>query len=158
MPRDYTDAWHSDAQALAGRRAALQLLEIDHPALGTPIRLVNDTDDVTSNGDDFTATAFQARLPDEPEQGLPRAVLDVDNVSRQVGDWVDQTAGGKGATFRFMEVRPDDPDTVESDITLTCRGSHWARGALHFDLGYEDVLNLAGVAVSYRPEIAPGLF
>jgi len=157
MPRGYTSNFLERTGSTSGD-APLYLLEIEHPQLTTPIRIVNDTQDVVSNGDTFTAFAFRVSLPDDIDKQLPRARLSVDNVGRELVQWLDASAGGKGATVRVMQIMRDAPDLVEFEITLDLLNVSQTAAEVSAELGFDDTLNLAGLPISYRPDVAPGLF
>ncbi len=134
------------------------LLEITHPQLAVPIRIVDDNSDLVSNGETFQAFGFDVVLPDDVANQLPRARLAVDNVGRELTQWIDTSRGGKGAQVRVMEVLRSDPDTVEADFTLDLLNV--AQNALQVtgQLGYENTLARPAIPATYRPETAPGLF
>lgn len=157
MPRGYTTNYLERTGNTSGD-APLYLLEIEHAQLATPIRIVNDTQDIVSNGDTYTAFAFRVSLPDDIDKQLPRARLSVDNVGRELVQWLDASAGGKGATVRVMQVMRDAPDLIEFEITLDLLNVSQTAAEVSAELGFDDTLNLAGLPISYRPDIAPGLF
>ena len=150
---NYKDAVNSNAKALP-----LTLLEITHSALTTPIRVVNDTQDITVNGNVYSAMAFRATLPDDLSQGQPRAGLAIDNIGRELTDWIESTGGGKDAQVRLMQVLRSDPNTLEIDITLWLDNVGMNQTEVNGELSFDDILNRPAVTVNYRPEIAPGLF
>lgn len=158
MSRNFSSAWHEEVNAVSGGEAPVLLLEIDHPDLATPVRVVGDTQDLTHLGNVFTALRFEARLPDDREQGLPRALLEMDNVGRELMQPLESMDPTQAPTCRMIQVLRADPDTIEWEATLTLLDVTAKQTRVTATLGYEDVLNLPAVAVSYRPEVAPGLF
>ena len=141
-----------------GKALPLTLLEITHPDLATPVRVVNDTQAITVLGNEFTPLSFRPVWPDDLSQGLPRAGLAIDNVGRELTQWIESTAGGQGAEVRLMQVLRSDPDTIELDITLGLDNVELSQLEVTGELGFEDILNRPATTVNYRPEVAPGLF
>jgi hypothetical protein len=82
----------------------------------------------------------------------------VDNVGRVLTDWIDSSKGGRGATARFIQVLPSDPDTIEWDLTMNLDNIEMDALRVRGELTFDDLLNLPAVAVTYRPEVAPGLY
>ena len=158
MPRTSYTAHFKESVGSTSGVAPLYLLEITHDQLAVPIRVVNDNQDLVSNGDTYTAYAFRITLPTDIAGQLPRATLTIDNVGRDLTQWLDDSNGGKGAQVRLMQVMPDDPDTLEYEITLDLIGVSQSQADITGVLGYDDTLNLAGLPISYRPDIAPGIF
>lgn len=158
MPRStYTANFVGQVSATSGA-APLYLLEISHSQLGTPIRIVNDTQDLVSGGNTYTAFAFRITLPQDIDGQLPRAQLTIDNVGRELTQWLDNSAGGKGAQVRVMQVMRARPAVLEYDITLDLLNTAQTLTEVTGELGFEDTLNLAGLPITYRPDIAPGVF
>lgn len=136
----------------------LILLEITHPDLPVPIRVVNNTVDIVSNGNDFLAIPFDITLPDSKDQQVPKARLSVDNIGRELTQWLEFSRGGKGAKCRIMQVLASDPDTIELDITMDLTGLSVNNSTVDGELGFQDTLNQSAVAVRYEPKTAPGLW
>ncbi len=158
MPREsYTAHFHEQTGNTSGE-APLYLLEITHDQLAVPARYVNDNQDIVSNGDTFYACAFRITLPDDVDKQLPRARLTIDNVGRELTQWLDASAGGRGASVRAIQIQRDDPDVLEYDITLDLLSVSQNLMAITAELGFEDTLNLAGLPITYRPENTPGIF
>ncbi len=93
----------------------LILLTIETADPATPIRAVNNTVDVVSNGNTFTAFPFRLSLPTDSEEiGISAAKLSIDNIDRQI------VTGIRFMTFDpeiTMEVvRAADPDTIEASF------------------------------------------
>jgi hypothetical protein len=153
----YSPHFKEKTAALSGE-APRVLLEITHPQLGAPIRVVNDTQDLVSNGNTFIAMAFRVSLPDDFAQQLPRARIAIDNIGRELTQWLEASNGGAGAAVRMMQVMPDTPDVLECDYTLDLLNVRQNMIEVSGDLGYEDTLNRPGMVATYRPENTPGIF
>ncbi|MBI3771473.1 MAG: DUF1833 family protein [Gammaproteobacteria bacterium] len=138
--------------------APLILLEITHPNLPQPVRLVQDNQDIVSNGNTFTAMGFEITLPDDKEQGLPQAKIAIDNVGKELTSWLDASGGGKGAKVRVMQIMRDAPNVIEMDTTLDLSNVSMNVFKVGGTLGYQDILNQPAVTYTYRPDTAPGLF
>lgn len=163
MSRSLSQGWHEAVDAVSGTDPILFLIEIDHPDLTAPIRVVSDSQDLVSNGNTFVAVPFRARLPDDLSQGLPRAEIEIDNVGKppdgnSINDWLELSRGGAGATVRMMAVLASAPDTLEMDMTLQLLQVSVTPTAIRAKLGYTDIANTPAVRVQYRPDVTPGLF
>ena len=138
--------------------APLTLLEITHPDLTAPVRVVNDTQDCTSGGNVYIGVPFELAWPDDVAGQLASTRLAVDNVGRDLVGWIDASAGGLGAQCRIMQVMRDDPDTIEAEITMDLSGVSIDSAAVAARLGFEDLLAVPVSSVRYTPAAAPGLF
>lgn len=118
----------------------LLLLTIDHDDLDSPIRVVDNTEDVTSRGDTYVAFPFDIALPDESPDSISAVRLTIDNVDRQVVDALRSIS--TPATVTLEVVLASDPDTVEAGpFDLSLRSADYTAEVVTAELVYEDVLN-----------------
>jgi hypothetical protein len=89
----------------------LTLLEIDHSSLTTPIRVVNNNENIISNGDTYYASAFMFTPPSQNDGDITPAKLDIDNVDRTIVEAV-RTIDSP-ATITASMVLSSDLDYVE---------------------------------------------
>lgn len=158
MARTYTPNYKQTVNALSAKESPLLLLQIDHPDLGAPIRVVNDTQNITSNGNLYIALAFSCSVPDDQEGQLPQAKLEVDNIGRELVQWLEVSQGGMGATATLSEVLRSVPNLIEWQITMDLTGMIVSPFKVTGTLSFLDTLNQQAVAIQYRPDTSPGLF
>lgn len=158
MPRSYTAPARRNLLATSADEPFLVLLEITHPELTVPIRVVNDSQNIVVEGDEFIACAFRITLPDDIDQQVPEARLEVDNIGRELTQWLEYSQGGKGAKCRIMQVLRSDPDTVEFDMTLDLSGLSVDNFVVRGQLGFQDTLGQPAVKLRFDPNTAPGLW
>lgn len=106
----------------------------------------------------FIAMAFDIQMPDDVARQLPRAPIRIDNVGDELSQVLEATNGGRGAQVRVMQVMRDTPEVIEYDITMDLLNVKQNRAWILGDLGFDNMLGLAGLAVTYRPDNTPGLF
>lgn len=158
MAHPYSANAKESMNSLGGFSLPITLLEITHPNLATPLRVCDDTQDITSNGNLYTAMAFRLVPPDDLSQGQPRARLSVDNVGRELTSWIESSGGGKNASVRIMQVRRAAPNTLELDITMQLDNVSMTMPEVSGDLGFPDIYNRPACTVLYTPTTAPGLY
>lgn len=89
---------------LTPRDTVLDALEIAHPELATPIRVVHDSVERVIETHRYAPAAYRVRLAPDVDRRTPRAEVAVDNAGRILTLWVDASTGGAGATIRVMQV------------------------------------------------------
>lgn len=137
--------------------AVLVLLTIAHDDINPSIRVVNNTVDITSNGNLFTAFPFDITLPDEKEQGAPGARLTIDNVSREIAEAIRLIS--TPATITIEIIRAVDPDTIEQAWSaMGLRNVKWDMFKMSGTLLFELIEIEPFPALQFSPAFFPGLF
>lgn len=144
--------------AVSSSDVAVVLLEITHPDMPEAARVVRDTQNLTSQGNVFVAAGFDFLLPDDRGSQAPRAEIVIDNVGRELMDWIEASQGGRGAEVRMMVVLRATPDVIEVDYRLGLASLKVDQAKVSGELGFGNLLDLPAVPVRYDPSTAPGLF
>jgi hypothetical protein len=138
-------------------QAFLLLLTIDHTDIDPPIRVVNNTEDVTSRGDEFIAYPFELQLPDNVAEAPPRAKLVIDNVSREIAQSIRLITSAP--TVLIELIRASVPNTVEVSFPLfALRDIKWDMLTVSGELVLEDLMSEPFPADQFTPAYFPGLF
>lgn len=149
MSHQYSSAYHEVITALSPPEHPFILLKIEH-ALAEPLRLINDTQDLLSNGEKYIAVAFRTTWVDDVEGQLPKSTLQIDNTSNILSRLFEQTAGMRGMKVTMMEVLRSSPDFIERQIKLDVNTVSMNTEVVQLGLGFEDTLNKAGIPATYR--------
>lgn len=135
----------------------LVILEIDHDDLASPIRVVNNYENITSNGDTYTGYPFEINLPDDTEEGPGDVELRIDNVDRAIVQAVRDISGA--ATAELSVVLASDPDTIEvGPYSMTVREASYTSLVVTGTLTVEDILNEPYPGDLITPQNFPGMF
>lgn len=103
------------ARAILGHRTdevAIVLLTISGTGF-TTFRVCNDSANITSGGNTFTAYPFEIELPGDGENA-PIARLRIGNVSRQIWEAIDAATGQ--ITVKIELVLASAPNTIEKSF------------------------------------------
>lgn len=135
----------------------LFLVTIDQDDLGGPIRLVNNSVTITSNGYVYTAFPFRITLPDENEENIANAKLTICAVDQSVITAI-RSMSSPG-TVEVSVILADSPDTIEAGPMLfTMRNVVYTVETITADLIFEDMLDIRIPGISFTPNYFPGLF
>lgn len=157
MSRNLTSATLAAIYADSTDKVFLHLLTIDHPDLSAPVRLVNNTEDITSNGDVYTAFPFQAVIPPEVEGELPRVQLVIDNVSQLLIADI-RSIQSPPPTITLDLIVADSPDTIEATFDFTLKAVDYDAFTIQAQIAYEDILSEPFPAQRFTPTTFPGMF
>ena len=84
MSRTVSTLFRQAIYAQETQQVFLLLITIDHDNLAVPIRVVVNTEDITSRGDLYQAYPVDVELPDDNDDAPPTARLTIDNISTSV--------------------------------------------------------------------------
>lgn len=136
--------------------AFLILLTLTHPDM-TTLRVVNNTQNVTSNGDLYVAFPFQIALPADLAEELPSLQLTISNVDRRLIDELRTVVDPIGVSMQIVSATT--PNTVEVgpfDFELT-----FARYNINSIIGTlttDPLMHEPFPADVFNPKDFPGLF
>lgn len=135
----------------------LFLLTLSHVDLPVPIRVVNNTEDVVSVGNTYTAFPFNLVLPQDDGDTLPQVVISLSNVSLE---FIDEIRALNGALdVRLDVILASSPDTIEMSISgMKTYTINYDAQNMEAICQVEDVLNMTFPSELYLPSNFPGLF
>lgn len=190
----YSEKARRNLLATSAEAGIVVCLEITHPDLEVPVRVINDVQNLTSVANEngvasqieFIACPFDITLPDDIGEQVPKAQLSVDNIGRELTQWLEYSNGGAGAKCRILIGMRDDLDCLvsdfgpyatdyfaqdhtegidisewspwEYDMTLDMSGMSITNEAVSAELGFQNTLNQPAVAVRYDPTTSPGMW
>ena len=135
----------------------LVFLELTSDDFAT-LRFVNNTADVTSNGDLYTAFPFMVDVPPEASATqLPLSPLRIDNVSREIIEEIRSIDTPPKANI-FLALH-STPDTIEAGAwEFTLLNATYDSDTIQGSLGFEDILNELFPYGTFNPKDFPALF
>jgi len=135
----------------------LLLLTLDHEDITEPIRVVNNTVDIVSQGETYIAYPFEIALPDEDAESVARVTLRIDNVDRKIVKSLRSISSPSSVGLEV--VMAASPDTVEAGpFNMTLVSAEYDALTVTGELAFEDVLNEPFPGHAYVPSDYPGLF
>jgi Domain of unknown function (DUF1833) len=136
----------------------LTLLTITGGGIAEPVRLVNDTRDLVSNGETFLAVPFEVVMPKEGTKETPRASLRIDNVGREIGQELEALQPGAELIGKIQVVYRLTPDVIEYEFTAPLSGLRANVFSISASMGPTDLMRRPVVNTRFDPFTAPGLF
>lgn len=157
MPRQLSAALMQALNAQETGEVLLHLLTIDHDDLPETLRFVDNTVDITSGGNVYTAVAFQLALPQEREDAMPQVQVRIDNVDRRIMESIRPLVSPPAMTLAV--ILASSPNTMEfGPCNFTLRGVEYDARSITGVLAHEDVLNEPAMQYAFTPQNFPGLF
>lgn len=145
-------------QRLTDTGGMLALLTISHSSITVPVRLVNDTRALVSNGLTFLPLPFAVTLPQDMSKEVPRAQLQMDNVGRDLTADLEALPPGAVLTATLAVVHRSTPNVIEYSFTAPLSGVRIDVTAVTATMGPADLLRRAAVQTRFDPVTSPGLF
>lgn len=135
----------------------LACVTLDHASM-TPIRVVNNTQNLTRAAGEFLAFPFEIELPADGEDAVVQVQLRIDNVDRQIVQALRALDSAPSVTLEV--VLASSPDTVEGGpFEFALKSADYNAIVVTGTLGYEDeLLNEPYPGDTFTPTNSPGLF
>lgn len=90
----------------------LECITINHASMGSPLRLVNDRQDLVRSAGTFTAFPFEVRLHAQADDRITEGELVADNTDRRIVQALRSLTGSR-PTVMYEVVLASSPNTVE---------------------------------------------
>jgi hypothetical protein len=136
----------------------LMLLEVSAPSFPEVLRIVNDTQNCTSNGVEYIASQFGFKLPDDVSGQAPRAQLVLSNVGRAITEDLERLAPGEIVTARVLIISRADPDFIEQDHLLPMMSVSVNTQTAAAACGVDFLTRQQAVRLRFSPHVSPGIF
>lgn len=135
----------------------LDCITIDHPDLGTPLRLVNDKKDLERTAGTFSKFNFEVRGVTQRKNQLPSMKIRLGNIDQRVIETIRPLAGTRDdITFTYEMVLHETPNTVEyGPIDFRVEQVSVTLQTIDFELSFhEGLLNAAFPFLQFAPSNA----
>jgi len=144
------DAWQNESDL------PLVLITISHSSLSEPIRVVNNKENITSNGNEYIGFPFEIQLPDSKEDSQPSAKLTINNVSREIGIAIRSISTPPSVAITI--VRQQTPDVIEAQFFgMRLNNVKYDVLAVTGDLQFEDLTREEFPSLKFSPSIFRGI-
>ena len=157
MPRTLSDRMRQALQAQETDEVISILLTLTHPNFAAPIRVTDNGEDLTSNGDVYTSFPFQVTTPGDSETATT-VRLSIDGTDRRI---IQEIRGTNYEPIKvdLCVVLAATPDLIEiGPYSFTLRNINYTATTVDGDLQFEDILNEPYPADSFTPSRFPGCF
>lgn len=136
----------------------LTLYTLDHPDWADPIYLINNTEEIISNGETYIPFPVNITLPVDDGETIRSSKITLDNVSRDLIDIIRSTTDNE-ISVKLQMVLASDPDTVEIELgEMKIISVQYDAQKISATLTMDDFLNTEVSGEKYTPSLYPGLF
>lgn len=154
----FSDEIKINFNKLNADEAVLVLIEISNSLISEPVRLVNDSKNLVSQGHDFVAMPFRATRQSDVQGELPKVNLTIPNVGRELVKWIDSSGGGRGSEIKVMLARRSRPDDHEETLYFSVQSVFINSQEVNFNLIVQNNLVKKSCKLVYDIKKAAGLF
>ena len=132
------------------------LATLTHPSFPT-IRLVNNSEDIVSNGETFTAFPMRIRLPMDDGESTREVSIEFDNVSLTLIDELRTVTSP--IDVKIDMILSSNPDDIQISLDeLKMRNVTYNKQTVSARLYLDSFLNVELTSERYSPKLYPGLF
>lgn len=134
----------------------LTLITISHDDFDT-IRLVNNSTDIVSNGNTFTAFPMKIRLPVDDGESARDIVIEFDNASLELIESLRSVT--TAVDVRVDLILASMPDVIQlSHEDLVIKTITYNKNRVSARIAFDNFLSVAMTSERYNPSNFPGLF
>lgn len=144
-------------QRVTNTTGELLLLEISAPSIPETLRIVNDTQNWTSQGLEYIACPFDFKLPEDSAGQTPRAQLVIDNVGLGMTQDLESRAPNEMIMCVLRLTDRANPDVHERVYRLPMTMASASTGQVTAQLGVDFLMRQQSVRLRYNPHNTPGL-
>lgn len=135
----------------------LTLVTLSHSTFPSDIRLVNNSVNITSNGNVFTAFPMKIRLPVDDGESARDFTIEFDNVSRELIEEIRSVTTAIGVKIEM--ILASMPDTIQmSQEDLLLSAVSYNANRISAKIVMDSFLNVEITSEKYTPTNYPGLF
>lgn len=135
----------------------LTLFTLTHPTFSLPLRFVNNSEDIVSNGDTYTAFPVRVILPPDDNESAREVRISFDNISLEVIDQFRSVTTPITASLQM--VLASDPNTIQYSLEeLKLTGITYDIRSISASLVMDDFLSVGLTSERYTPTNFPGIF
>lgn len=145
-------------QKVTDNGGVLMLLEISRPSAPAPLRLVNDTRNLTTLGYEWIALPFSITLPNDKAKEVPRARLQMDNVGREITADLEGLLPGEALKATITMVHRSTPAVIDFQFAAPLSGVRVDATTVSATMGRDDIMRMSAVLLRFDPATAPALF
>jgi hypothetical protein len=146
-----------DVRYYSRAMSSREVFALYRAGLFTPIRVVNNTRPVVSEGKQYVAFPFQVQLPDERDDRVTGVTLRIDNVDRSIVTALRQVTTELSVSLSV--ILDSDPDVVEvGPYLFSLKRANYDANVVSGEMEYEDVLREPMPGHTFTPSFFPGLF
>ena len=155
MPRGASENLLSVANSEFPQDPFIHLVTVEWPD-GETTRFAKNYEDIVSRGNTYSASAFRVKLPEEPEDSIPKITFEFSIAETELVEKL--RLAPEPPTLSLEIVLGNDPDTVEmGPFKFDVRSFRGQGVGFEVEAGFEPVLDHAIPQISYTPVLFPGI-
>lgn len=137
----------------------LVLVTLSHPSFASPIRLVRNSENITSRGNVYSAYPFSITLPADDGERIKEVNIEFDNVSLLLVDEFRSITGDESIAVKVELILASIADDVQYGIEeLRVNSIQYDRNRIRASLRLDDFLNTEMPGERYTPTNFRGLY
>lgn len=158
MPRNVSTTALQSMLAEQTGEAWLVILKIEHSNLPSPIKVVNNNENVSRSDGTYEAFPFDVQMPDDREDQTPQARLTIGNIDRSIIEELRKMA--TSPTITMSVILASSPDTVEAGpFAFQLKSISYDSMTIQARMGYdEEFLQEPHPNLTFTPTTTPALF
>lgn len=141
----------------ASEEKLISVIKVHHPSLVSAVRLVQDNSPIIFEGEEYIPFPMTISMQNQIEGELPKGVLTIPNMAKQITKWIDETMGAIGGKIEVIITRRS---TLEREyfVVFEIDEIKIDSQSIVFTISVQDNLNKPSSRWRYDSKRAIGLF
>ena len=145
-------------QRITNPSGPIELLEITNPSFSEPLRIANDAIDWVSQGEDYVASNFGFKLPDDVNGGSPRMQLTISNIGTGLTDDLESIPPGTRTMAKLIIIDRALPDVHQHVYWLPMTSVNCTPSEISANAGVDEAMRQSACRQMATPHTLPGIF
>lgn len=101
----FSDSFKINVNRNSSVEKVLSLVRVTHPSLSAPICLINDSDGIVFQDEEYIPFPMRITVNDQTEGELPSSTIDIPNMAKQITKAIDEALGVYGGLVEIIITR-----------------------------------------------------
>lgn len=137
----------------------LTLITLSHPSFPQDLRLVNNQENIVSNGNTFQAFPVRIQLPVDDGETVKEVLIEFDNVSLELIDEIRSVSSSERIGVKLEMILASLPNDIQISLEdLYILNITYNATIIQARIGLDDFLSTELTSEVYSPSNFPGIF
>lgn len=153
----FSESFKINVNKNASEEKLISLVRVSHESLTSPVCLVQDNERIIFEDEEYIPFPMTIKMESQVEGELPKAVIVIPNMAKQIVKWIDSTMGARGGKIEVIITRRSTLER-EYGVIFNIDNVKITITDIVFDVTVQNNLSKPAIRARYNKKFSPGLF